>query len=353
MHKQYWSFRLRKIKVLVVDDSELIRQLLTEIISSSDDMEVVATAEHPLDAREKIKQFNPDVLTLDIEMPKMDGITFLRNLMRLRPMPVVMISTLTQKGAPATLDALAIGAVDYVAKPQGNAWDSLNSYAAVIQEKVRNAASANLSAHEKILESKPLDIAHRQYDTRKVIVMGSSTGGTEAIRDVLQSIPDNAPPILLAQHIPAAFSASLALRLDSKSKVKVQEASTGMKLEPGHAYLAPGDFHLEVKERGGYLVTFLNDSEKVNGHKPSVDVLFDSVVKCVGKHAVGVILTGMGNDGAQGLKNILDAGGATFAQDEATSVVWGMPGSAVRLNAAQKILPIQNIARVLLDACIK
>lgn len=338
---------------MIVDDSELIRQLLTEIISSSGDMEVVATAEDPLDAREKIKQFNPDVLTLDIEMPKMDGITFLRNLMRLRPMPVVMISTLTQKGAPATLDALAIGAVDYVSKPQGNAWDSLNSYTTLIQDKVRNAANANLSAHEKILESKPIELAACKYDSRKIIVIGSSTGGTEAIRDVLQSMPDNAPPILLAQHIPAAFSASLALRLDAKSKVKVQEASTGMKLETGHAYLAPGDFHLEIKERGGHLVTFLNDADKVNGHKPSVDVLFDSVVKHIGKHAVGAILTGMGNDGAQGLKNILDAGGATFAQDEETSVVWGMPGSAVKLNAAQKVLPIHKIARALLDVCAK
>jgi len=338
---------------LIVDDSELIRQLLTEIISSSGDMEVVATAEDPLDAREKIKQFNPDVLTLDIEMPKMDGITFLRNLMRLRPMPVVMISTLTQKGAPATLDALAIGAVDYVSKPQGSAWDSLNSYATVIQDKVRNAANANLSAHEKILESKPIELAACKYDSRKIIVIGSSTGGTEAIRDVLQSMPDNAPPILLAQHIPAAFSASLALRLDAKSKVKVQEATTGMKLESGHAYLAPGDFHLEIKERGGHLVTFLNDADKVNGHKPSVDVLFDSVVRHIGKHAVGAILTGMGNDGAQGLKNILDAGGATFAQDEETSVVWGMPGSAVKLNAAQKVLPIHKIACALLDVCAK
>lgn len=344
---------MKKIKVLIVDDSELIRQLLTEIISSSDDMEVVATAEHPLDAREKIKQFNPDVLTLDIEMPKMDGITFLRNLMRLRPMPVVMISTLTQKGAPATLDALAIGAVDYVAKPQGNAWDSLNSYASTIQEKVRYAANANLSAHEKILESKPLEIKEAKYDSRKVIVIGSSTGGTEAIRDVLQSMPENCPPILLAQHIPAAFSASLAQRLNSRCKINVHEAQTGMKLEPGNAYLAPGDYHLEIKERSGHLVTFLNDGDKVNGHKPSVDVLFNSVAKLVGKHTVGAILTGMGNDGAQGLKLILDSGGSTFAQDEETSVVWGMPGSAVRLNAVQKVLPIHRISRALLDACSK
>ena len=344
---------MKKIKVLIVDDSELIRQLLTEIVSSSPDMEVVATAEHPLDAREKIKQFNPDVLTLDIEMPKMDGITFLRNLMRLRPMPVVMISTLTQKGAPATLDALSIGAIDFLAKPQGSSWDSLNSYSDVIKDKIRNAAAANISAYEKNIETKSIGIEKGNYDGRKVIVIGSSTGGTEAIREVLQTMPENCPPILLAQHIPAAFSASLAQRLDSKCKIKVQEATTGLRLEPGNAYLAPGDIHLEIKERGGHLVTFLNDIEKVNGHKPSVDVLFQSAVKYVGKSLVGVILTGMGNDGAQGLKDVLDAGGMTFAQDEATSVVWGMPGSAVRLNAAQKILPIQKISRALLDACSK
>ena len=342
---------MKKIKVLIVDDSELIRQLLTEMLSAAPDLEVVATAEHPLEAREKIKQFNPDVLTLDIEMPKMDGITFLRNLMRLRPMPVVMISTLTQKGAPATLDALALGAVDFVAKPQGNAWDSLASYAALIQEKVRNAAQANLAAYGAITEHKSTLIPERKYASRKVIAIGSSTGGTEAIREVLQSMPANAPPILLAQHIPAAFSASLAQRLDAKCSIKVQEAKNGMQLEAGHAYLAPGDYHLAVIERNGKLFTSLSDGDKVNGHKPSVDVLFNSLASHVGKNAVAVILTGMGNDGAAGLKNILDNQGLTFAQDEQTSVVWGMPGSAVRLNAVQKILPIHKIAQALLMAC--
>lgn len=344
---------MNKIKVLIVDDSELIRQLLTEIVSSAPDMEVVATAEHPLDAREKIKQFNPDVLTLDIEMPKMDGITFLRNLMRLRPMPVVMISTLTHKGAPATLDALALGAVDYIAKPQGNAWDSLEAYSVLIQEKVRSAARANLSAYDRITESKPVAIAQQQYYSQKVIAIGSSTGGTEAIREVLQSMPENAPPILIAQHIPAAFSASLAQRLDTKCRIKVLEAGNGLLLESGHAYLAPGDFHLELVARNGLLYTALSNAEKVNGHRPSVDVLFNSLADRVGKHAIAVILTGMGSDGALGLKAILDKGGITFAQDEETSVVWGMPGSAVKLNAAQKVLPIQKIAQALLNACVK
>lgn len=344
---------MKKIKVLIVDDSELIRQLLTEILSSAPDIDVVATAEDPFDAREKIKRFHPDVLTLDIEMPKMDGITFLANLMRLRPMPVVMISTLTANGAPATLEALALGAVDYVAKPQGADWQRLGNYAELIQEKVRHAAQANLTAYERVLDTAPVTIPVQKYDLRRIIGIGSSTGGTEALKEVLQSMPENCPPIVLAQHIPAAFSASLAQRLDSKCKIKVQEAKHGMKLETGHAYLAPGDMHLEVRNKSGYLVTSLSDTDKVNGHKPSVDVLFNSLATEVGKASVAVILTGMGRDGAAGLKNILLAGGATFAQDEATSVVWGMPGSAVHLQAVQHIVPIQNITQALLAACIR
>lgn len=336
----------------MVDDSALIRQLLTEIISATPDMEVIATAEDPLDAREKIKKFNPDVLTLDIEMPKMDGITFLRNLMRLRPMPVVMISTITQRGAPATLDALGLGAVDYVAKPRGDDWDSLSGYSLIIQEKVRSAAKANLSAHKRIIQNPAPKIKDASYDKRKVVVIGSSTGGVEALKEILMHMPSNCPPLLLTQHIPAVFSGSLAQRLDSISKINVHEAQTGMRLEPGNAYLANGDYHLEIKERNGHLITFLNDADKVNGHKPSVDVLFNSAVHYVGMHTVGVILTGMGNDGAQGLKNILDAGGITLAQDEQTSVVWGMPGSAIRLNAAQKILPIHTISQSILMACL-
>jgi len=345
---------LKKIKVLIIDDSELIRQVLTEIISSASDLEVVATAEHPLEARDKIKQFNPDVLTLDIEMPKMDGITFLRNLMRLRPMPVVMISTLTSKGAPATLDALEIGAVDYIAKPQGGSWDNLAGYAQSIQEKVRNAALANLSAHDRVLSKPAQKIANGiTYDGRRVICIGSSTGGTEALREVLQSVPLNCPPILIAQHIPASFSTSLATRLDSHCDITVREAKSGMPLEAGNAYLAPGDFHLKVFEKNGRLVTSLFDGDKVNGHKPSVDVLFESVLTHYGKHTVAAILTGMGNDGSKGLKAILDSGGNTMVQDEGTSVVWGMPGAAVKLDAAEKILPIKKISNALLKACEK
>jgi len=353
---------LGKIKVLVVDDSELIRQVLTEIISSAPDLEVVACAVDPIDARDKIKQFNPDVLTLDIEMPKMDGITFLRNLMRLRPMPVVMISTLTEHGAPATLDALEIGAVDYIAKPKGGSWGNLGDYAEVIQEKLRNAAQSNMTARESftnpissasIVSSGDVQGNNTKFWSTKVICIGSSTGGTEAIREVLFEMPINCPPILMAQHIPAAFSASLAERLNKACAITVREAKAGMPLEPGNAYLAPGDFHLKILEKNGRLITALDDGEKVNGHKPSVDVLFQSAISSVGKNVVAAILTGMGNDGANGLKGILDHQGTTFAQDEASSVVWGMPGAAVKLGAVQHVLPIKKIRSSLLQACEK
>ena len=343
-----------KVKVLVIDDSSLIRQLLTEIISSADDLVVVATAEDPIDAREKIKQFNPDVLTLDIEMPKMDGITFLKNLMRLRPMPVVMISSLTKAGAPATLDALDIGAVDYIAKPKGGAWGDIQGYAQLIQSKVRSAAKANMAAYDRVVSSTIPTIVHAntaKYKSNKVICIGSSTGGTEALSKVLQPMPDNCPPILIVQHIPAVFSASLAARLNSKCEITVREAKSGMPLEAGNAYLAPGDFHLKLFEKRDRLVTALFDGDKMNGHKPSVDVLFHSVAEHVGCNAVAAILTGMGNDGAAGLKEIFNLGGKTMVQDEISSVVWGMPGSAVKLGAVQEILPIKNITASLLKAC--
>lgn len=353
---------MKKIKVLIIDDSEVIRQILTEIVSSAPDLEVVATAVDPIDARDKIKQFNPDVLTLDIEMPKMDGITFLRNLMRLRPMPVVMISSLTEHGAPATLDALEIGAVDYIAKPKGGSWSDLVNYTEIIQEKLRYAAKSNVLARDSLtrsirtakttvnvnsLENKTV------FETNKIICIGSSTGGTEAIREVLFDMPTNCPPILMAQHIPAAFSHSLAQRLDRVCAISVKEARAGMPLEPGNAYLAPGGFHLKLIEKSGKLTVALGDQDKVNGHKPSVDVLFESAVTCVGKNVVAAILTGMGHDGAKGLKSVLDNDGITFAQDEETSVVWGMPGAAVKLGAATHVLPISRIRAGLLKACEK
>ncbi len=347
---------MSKIKVLIVDDSELIRQILREILSASPDFDVVGAAEHPYEAREMIKQLNPDVLTLDVEMPKMDGISFLKNIMRLRPMPVVMISTLTETGAPATLDALEIGAVDYIAKPRG---DNLQEYAELIQDKVRNAARANVTAREAIV-AEPQAAASRtlasgkgeRYKTSKVICLGSSTGGTEALKEVLVGMPANCPPIVMAQHIPPAFSTTFADRLNALCGITVCEAKAGMPLQPGHAYLAPGDRHLRVMKKSTGLVTALFDGEKVNGHIPSVDVLFDSVVELVGRDTVGAVLTGMGVDGAKGLMNIRSAGGETIAQDEKTSVVWGMPGAAVKLGAAAQVLPIKSVRDALLAACV-
>lgn len=325
-------------------------------------MEVVAAAVDPIDARDKIKLFNPDVLTLDIEMPKMDGITFLRNLMRLRPMPVVMISSLTERGAPATLDALEIGAVDYVAKPKVGSEEDLNQYAELIKGKLREAAQSNISALENLTKPRSSasiesDNATKESDTRyraeKVICIGSSTGGTEAIREVLIGMPVNCPPILIAQHIPAVFSASLAERLNRICSITVQEARAGIQLEPGNAYLAPGDFHLKLVRQSSRIITALDESDKVSGHRPSVDVLFQSALSCLGKSVVAAILTGMGSDGAQGLKSIRDQDGETFAQDEDTSVVWGMPGAAVRLGAVKHVLPIGKIRAGLLKACAR
>lgn len=340
-------------KVLIVDDSELIRQVLSEIIGQAPDLQVVGVASDPFDARDKIKELKPDVLTLDVEMPKMDGISFLKNLMRLRPMPVVMISTLTAAGAPVTLDALEIGAVDYVCKPQGGAWGELAQYAAVIQEKVRAAASANMNAQESRSRSAspPPPVDGDRFKVGKVICIGSSTGGTEALKEVLRYMPRNCPPILMAQHIPSAFSSTFAARLNDTMQIEVYEAKAGMPLKAGCAYLAPGDRHLRIAKRDNKLVTALLDGEKVNGHIPSVDVLFDSAIEHIGKYCVGAVLTGMGVDGAAGLRRIRDAGGHTIAQDEASSVVWGMPGAAVKMGGAVDVLPISKIGNALLDAC--
>lgn len=346
---------MKKIRVLVVDDSQLIRKLLTEILSSAPDIEVIGTAEDPFDAREKIKQLNPDVLTLDVEMPKMDGISFLRNLMRLRPMPVVMISTLTEKGAPATLDALALGALDYVTKPQGGAWHELRQYEEEIQSKVRAAAQANLHALERMqnrsVETPTVVSSVQTFRSGKIICIGSSTGGTEAVKEILMTMPKNCPPVLITQHIPPTFSTTFARRLDSLCQITVQEAETGMVLQPGHAYIAPGDYHLGIQQQGLNLVTKISQGEKVSGHRPSVDVMFDSVLACVGKNTVAALLTGMGTDGAQAMLRIQQQHGETIAQDEATSVVWGMPGAAVRLGAAQQVLPLDKIAQAILAAC--
>lgn len=335
----------KSIKVLIVDDSALVRTLLTEILQSEPAIEVVGAAQDPYEAREMIKQLSPDVLTLDIEMPKMNGIAFLSNLMRLRPMPVVMISTLTHAGAPATLEALELGAVDFLPKPKGESGASLNDYRATIISKVRAAASANLAGRDNAwLDQTPVKASEGQLRANFMCAIGASTGGTEAIKEVLRVMPKQSPPMVIAQHIPAAFSSSFAERLDGCSEIKVFEAEDQQPIRAGCAYLAPGDKHLIVERSSYGHVCRLLDTDPVNRHKPSVEVLFDSVKEVMGKNAMGVMLTGMGADGAEALLRMKRAGAVTVAQDENTSVVWGMPGAAVKLGAADKVLPLNRIA---------
>ena len=341
------------VKVLIIDDSPLIRRLLSEILSQASDIEVVGCAEDPYQAREMIKLLNPDVLTLDVEMPKMDGISFLKNLMRLRPMSVVMISTLTQQGSPITLEALELGAVDFIAKPTVNVKQQMSQYAYVVQQKVRVAAGARVRSFKKVSTvSEPLP-SNAQFLLNKVIAIGASTGGTEAIKEVLIKMPTNCPAIVITQHIPPVFSTSFAQRMDRTCAINVKEAQHGDKLTAGWAYIAPGGLHLSIKKRGASLYCELDDSEPVNRHKPAVDVLFNSLLECGAKNIVAALLTGMGSDGAKGLLSIKQAGGYTIAQDEFSSVVWGMPKAAVDLGAAHEIVALDKVTQRLLHQTIK
>jgi len=355
---------MSKIKVLIVDDSALVRKVLTEILSSDPDIEVVGSAVDPLAAREKIKKLNPDVLTLDVEMPKMDGITFLANIMRLRPMPVVMISSLTEKGADITFQALEIGAVDFVSKPKIDVAHGMEDYAEEIIQKIKIASVARVRSNDvKVANVSDSQVPERLSadavlaksgskkhfsSTEKIIAIGASTGGTEAIKDVLMGFPADTPGVVITQHIPAQFSGPFAKRMNGCCAMQVVEASDGEQILPGHVYIAPGSHHLMVVRSGARYLCKLSDGPPVNRHKPSVDVLFRSVAQNVGANAVAAILTGMGNDGAAGLKEIQETGAPTIAQDEQTSVVWGMPGEAVKLGAADAILPLNRVAAAIL-----
>ena len=346
----------KKIKVLVVDDSAVIRKVLSEIIDNQPDMEVVGTASDPYIAREKIKLRSPDVLTLDVEMPRMDGITFLKNLMRLRPMPVVMISTLTEAGADTTLEALQIGAFDYLPKPKENLGKGLADYEQEIAEKIRGAAKANIGSLEACSERarqpekrQPAKLANYNPKPGQLIAIGASTGGTEAIKEVLMGLPANCPPIVVSQHIPPQFSTSYARRMDSSCAMNVHEAQSNQKILPGNVYIAPGGWHLTLQRGNGGLVIKLLDTEKVNRHRPSVEVMFDSITELGLKNTQGVLLTGMGADGAAALGRMKDLGCHTIIQDEASSVVWGMPGTAYQLNAHSEVAPLNSVANRLLE----
>ncbi len=331
------------IKVLVVDDSPLIRALLTEILSQAHDIEVVGGAEDPFEARDLIKKLNPDVLTLDVEMPKMDGVSFLKNLMRLRPMPVIMISTLTQQGAPITLEALEIGAIDFIAKPTKNVASQMQVYADDLIEKVRGAALAKV----RTFKSKPMTAASVNQvplNTNQLIAIGASTGGTEAIKEVLLRLPKNFPPVVITQHIPPVFSASFAERMDRTCELTVKEAEHGEKLNPSTVYIAPGDYHFSIVKKAGILHCHLDQNAPVNRHRPAVDVLFNSIAHLKVANVTAALLTGMGADGAHGLLKLKQAGAYTLAQDEASSVVWGMPKAAIELDAHHQIVALEKVA---------
>jgi two-component system, chemotaxis family, protein-glutamate methylesterase/glutaminase len=339
-----------KTRVVVVDDSALVRGLLSEIIDRQPDMTCVGAASDPLVAREMIRNLNPDVITLDVEMPHMDGIEFLSRLMRLRPMPVVMVSTLTERGADVTLKALELGAVDFVAKPKIGVSDGLRQLGADITEKIRTAARARV---HRLAAPAPAGMAAAappvslgRLSTEKIIFIGASTGGTEATREVLVKLPADAPAVMITQHMPPGFTKSYAARLDSLCRISVAEARDGERVLPGHAYLAPGGQHLSVERSGANYIARVQDGDPVNRHKPSVEVLFASAARVVGRNALGVMLTGMGADGAVAMR---DAGSWNIAQDEASCVVFGMPREAIAHGAAHEVLPLAQIALRLMD----
>lgn len=345
---------MKKIKTVVVDDSALIRSLLSRIINAQNDMEVVGVAPDPLIARDIIRQTNPDVITLDIEMPRMDGLEFLEKIMRLRPMPVVMISTLTERGSEITMRALELGAVDFVSKPKVDIQNGINAFADDIVHKIRAAAHAKVKAILPGLpiaqKSRPIAaVGNTRLSSEKLIIIGASTGGTEAIKDVLCQLPPDSPAVLITQHMPAGFTASFAKRLDGLCKITVKEAVHGERVLPGHAYIAPGSQHLLLAKSGANYITQLSDEPPVNRHKPSVEVLFDSVAKSAGKNALGVMLTGMGKDGALAMLHMRQAGSFNLAQDEESCVVFGMPKEAIAVGAVDEVLPLDKIADRLLE----
>ena len=335
------------IKVLVVDDSALIRSLLSEIVKSESDMFLVGAAADAYAARELVNQYAPDVITLDVEMPKVDGLTFLEKLMKARPTPVIMISSLTEQGADVTMRALELGAVDFLPKPKLDIAKGIEQYRIEIVEKIHSAAKAKIKPKAKGSYATPADLKFKT--TEKIIAIGASTGGTEAIKEVLIQLPVDCPGVVITQHMPPGFTTSFANRLDSICRIKVIEAKGGERIVPGHAYLAPGAMHLRVIRSGADYRVELDDGPRVSGHKPSVDVMFQSVAEAVGANALAVILTGMGKDGAFGIRSIAQQGGYTIAQDEETSLIFGMPQEAIKTGAVKKVVPLDKVSQHLID----
>ncbi|MEM7806759.1 MAG: chemotaxis response regulator protein-glutamate methylesterase [Planctomycetota bacterium] len=339
----------KPIRVLVVDDSALVRQILTRELSAAPDIDVVAGAPDPYVARDKIVALKPDVITLDVEMPRMDGLTFLRHLMQSRPTPTIVVSSLTPKGSRSAVEALESGAVDVLCKPNGAI--SVGDLSRQLIDKIRIAAKAKVSARKPVTTGGPVVRTSMAETTDRIFAIGASTGGVQALTAVLTRFPSNAPGCVLVQHMPAAFTANFARRLSDLCQVNVSEAKSGDSVLPGHVLVAPGDHHMRLARSGARYYVELVGGPPVHHQKPAVDVLFDSVAKVAGVNAVGAILTGMGADGASGLLAMRKAGARTLAQDEATSTVYGMPGEAAKVGAPEKIVPLDKVAETMMAFC--
>ena len=339
---------MKKIRVLIVDDSALVRQLLSEIINAEPDMVAIGAAPDPYVAREMIRGLDPDVVTLDVEMPRMDGLTFLERLMRLRPTRVLMLSSLTERGSEATLQALELGAIDFIAKPKLAIAEGLREYRELIADKIRTVARARpqrLAERPSAGGAVPAAPRCGIASTEKLIFIGASTGGTEAIKEVLTGMPADAPAIMIVQHMPEGFTRSFAQRLDNLCAIRVKEAEHGERVMPGHAYIAPGHSHMLLARSGANYIAELDQGPPVNRHRPSVEVLFRSAARFAGRNAIGIMLTGMGKDGALGMLAMREAGSWNIAQDEASCVVFGMPREAIAVGAAHDIAPLREIAQ--------
>ncbi len=342
----------QKVRVLVVDDSAVMRQLLSTLLAADPEIEVVGAAPDPMIAREQIKQLNPDVITLDVEMPHMDGVSFLRKIMTLRPMPVVMVSTLTQAGAEVTLEALEIGAVDFIAKPTQNIAAEMNALSGELQAKVKSAARARIGGRRAAAAPVAQPRAWRSSaGANKIVTIGASTGGVEALKTVLMGLPPDCPPILVTQHMPPRFTTAFAQRLNRECPMTVSEAQHGDVIEQGHVYIAPGSHHLELARSGTRFACHLHEQPRVSGHRPSVDVLFRSAARIAGPNIVGVILTGMGQDGAEGMVELRRAGAVTLGQDEDSALIYGMPRVAFEKGGVMSQHSLTHMADAILRAC--